>query len=224
MSHPGYAAIWREGIWRNNPGLVQLLGLCPLLAISNSAVRSISLGIATICVLVFSSAVVSLLRRAIRPEVRLPLFVLIIATGVTAVDLAVQARLHALSLSLGIFVPLIVSNCTILARAETFASRQPVLPALHDGLAQGIGFAAVLIVLGCIREILGSGSLMADADLLFGAAASDWKIRVLPFDQALLLALLPPGAFIGLGLLVALRQFLMKRQPAEIRNTASARE
>lgn len=215
MREQNYPGIWRDGLWHNNPGLVQLLGLCPLLAVSDTAIKSISLGLATVCVLVFSNTAVSLVRRTLRPEIRLPVFVLIIATGVTAVDLIFQARLYELSLALGIFLPLIVTNCTILARAEAFASHRPLLASLQDGLAQGAGFAAVLIVLGSAREILGTGSLMSDAHLLLGDAAADWKIRLLPIDQGLLLVLMPPGAFIGLGLLVALRQYLVDRGSRE---------
>ncbi|NEZ04202.1 electron transport complex subunit E [Wenzhouxiangella sp. XN201] len=203
--------IWRDGLWDNNPGLVQLLGLCPLLAVSNTAVNGLGLGLATLLVLVVSNGLVSLLRSAWRPEIRIPAFVLIIASTVTAIDLAMQAWLHELSRTLGIFVPLIVTNCTILARAEAFASKQPAGAALHDALAQGTGFAAVLIVLGAGREIVGQGTLLAGADMLFGEAAASWTIPMLPFDSGLLLAVLPPGAFIGLGLLVALRQYLVSR-------------
>src|SRR5699024_10865136 len=201
--------IWRDGLWDNNPGLVQLLGLCPLLAVSNTAVNGFGLGVATLLVLVVSSGLVSALRQTWRPEIRIPAFVLIIASTVTAIDLSMQAWLHELSRSLGIFVPLIVTNCTILARAEAFASKQPIGASLTDALAQGTGFAAVLIVLGAGREVIGQGTLFDGADMLFGAAAASWTVKVLPFDQGLLLAALPPGAFIGLGLLVALRQKLI---------------
>ncbi|WP_376697186.1 electron transport complex subunit E [Wenzhouxiangella sp. EGI_FJ10305] len=203
--------IWRNGLWDNNPGLVQLLGLCPLLAVSNTAVNGLALGLATLLVLVVSSGLVSTLRSTWQPELRIPAFVLIIASTVTAIDLSMQAWLHELSRTLGIFVPLIVTNCTILARAEAFASKQPVGASLVDALAQGAGFAAVLIVLGAGREIVGQGTLLAGADMLFGEAAAGWTIPMLPFDQGLLLAVLPPGAFIGLGLLVALRQYLVNR-------------
>ncbi|WP_376690117.1 electron transport complex subunit E [Wenzhouxiangella sp. EGI_FJ10409] len=214
--------IWGDGLWRNNPGLVQLLGLCPLLAVTNSAINGLGLGVATLLVLTISSLLVSMLRASWRPEIRIPAFVLIIATTVTAIDLAMQAWLHELSRTLGIFVPLIVTNCTILARAEAFASRQPVGAAVHDALAQGSGFAAVLIVLGAGREIVGQGTLLADAEMLFGQAAADWTLRLLPFDQGLLLAVLPPGAFIGLGLMVALWQFLARRpRSREVESGAS---
>jgi electron transport complex protein RnfE len=206
--------IWRDGLWDNNPGLVQLLGLCPLLAVSNTAVNGLALGLATLFVLLVSSTLVSLLRGAWRPEIRIPAFVLIIASAVTAIDLVVQAFFGELSRSLGIFIPLIVTNCTILGRAEAFASRRPVGAAAQDALAQGLGFAAVLLVLGAAREMIGQGTLLAGADMLFGPAAAGWEIAVLPFDDGLLLAVLPPGAFILLGLLVAGRQFLVDRGAA----------
>lgn len=211
MTRPETKRIWRNGLWDNNPGLVQLLGLCPLLAVSNTAVNGLGLGLATLLVLVVSGLLVSILRHSLRPEIRIPAFVLIIATTVTAIDLSMQAWLHELSRTLGIFVPLIVTNCTILARAEAFASKQPIGASLLDALAQGTGFAAVLVVLGAGREIVGQGTLLAGADMLFGATAAEWTIPMLPFDQGLLLAVLPPGAFIGLGLLVAARQYMVNR-------------
>lgn len=215
--------IWRQGLWRNNPGLVQLLGLCPLLAVTNTAVNGLGLGLATLFVLVSSNLAVSLLRGSLVPEIRIPAFVLIIATIVTVVDLGLQAWLHELSRTLGIFVPLIVTNCTILARAEAFASRQQPLAAVHDGLAQGVGFGLVLLSLGALREIIGQGTLLADAGLLLGDWADVLTIRLMPDGYGLLLALLPPGAFIGLGLLVALRQYLIQRpEPARAQALAES--
>ena len=215
--------IWRQGLWRNNPGLVQLLGLCPLLAVTNTAVNGLGLGLATLFVLVSSNLAVSLLRGSLVPEIRIPAFVLIIATIVTVVDLSLQAWLHELSRTLGIFVPLIVTNCTILARAEAFASRQQPLAAVHDGLAQGVGFGLVLLSLGALREIIGQGTLLADAGLLLGDWADVLTIRLMPDGYGLLLALLPPGAFIGLGLLVALRQYLIQRpEPARAQALAES--
>jgi len=212
---PTPGSIWRQGLWDSNPGLVQLLGLCPLLAVTNTAVNGLGLGLATVFVLVCTNCAISLLRGTLQPEIRIPAFVLIIATVVTVVDLSVQAWLHDLSRTLGIFIPLIVTNCTILARAEAFASRQPVGAAIQDGFAQGLGFALVLIALGAGREIVGQGTLLADADLLLGDWADALTLRVLPEGWGLLLALLPPGAFIGLGLLVAMRQRLIGRPATE---------
>ncbi|TVS12245.1 MAG: electron transport complex subunit E [Wenzhouxiangella sp.] len=207
--------IWHQGLWRNNPGLVQLLGLCPLLAVTNTAVNGLGLGLATLFVLVGSNLAVSLLRTSLVPEIRIPAFVLVIATLVTVVDLSLQAWLYDLSRTLGIFVPLIVTNCTILARAEAFASRQKLLPSLHDGLAQGVGFGLVLLALGTGRELIGQGTVFADAELLLGEWAGVFSMRLLPEGYGLLIALLPPGAFIGLGLMVALRQYLVARPAPE---------
>jgi electron transport complex protein RnfE len=195
-----------EGLWLNNPGLVQLLGLCPLLAVSNTLVNGIGLGVATLLVLTLTNLGVSAIRRGLVQELRIPVFVLMIAALVTAVELSMEAWFPALDRSLGIFVPLIVTNCTILARAESFASREPPRAALLDGLAMGAGFALVLAALGALREILGKGTLLAGADQLFGPGALTWTID-LPGSGLLLLAL-PPGAFIALGLLVALKRRL----------------
>ncbi len=219
MTH-NHPTIWRNGLWDNNPGVVQLLGLCPLLAVTNSAINGIGLGLATLLVLVLSNLAVSATRRWLQPEIRIPIFVLIIASLVTVVDLLMQAWLAELSQTLGIFIPLIVTNCTILARAEAFASRQPMARSLSDGLAQGLGFALVLIALGAGRELLGQGTLMADAHLLLGDWAQSLELRLMPADWGLLLAVLPPGAFIGLGLLVALHQRIQRSQQPMNENPA----
>jgi electron transport complex protein RnfE len=215
---------WADGLWHNNPGLVQLLGLCPLLAVTNTAVNGLGLGLATLLVLTGSNLIVSLIRPLLQPDIRIPAFVLIIASLVTAIDLTLQAWFSGLSQNLGIFVPLIVTNCTLLARAEAFASRNPPGPALIDGLAQGVGFALVLIALGSMRELLGQGTLLADADLLLGDWAATLTVQLIPEGWGLLLAVLPPGAFILLGLMVALRQGLTAasrpaRAPAPARAT-----
>jgi len=215
--------IWLDGLWTNNPGLVQLLGLCPLLAVSNTAINGLALGLATTLVLGLSGLVVSLLRGWLVAEVRIPVFVLIISALVSAIDLAMQAWLYELSRTLGIFVPLIVTNCTILARAESFASRRPPWPAVQDGLAQGLGFAAVLVVLGGGREMIGQGTLLAGAEQLFGPAGAALAINVTPFDGGFLLAVLPPGAFIGLGLLVALHRRLSRPAAARTQPAVGVR-
>ena len=212
--------IWREGLWDNNPGLVQLLGLCPLLAVTGTAINGLGLGLATLFVLVLSNLAVSITRRLIQPEIRIPVFVLIIATLVTVVDLVMQAWFPGLSRTLGIFIPLIVTNCTILGRAEAFASRRSVGESLSDGLAQGAGFAAVLVVLGAGREIVGHGTLMADAHLLLGEWARLMELVVLPEQAGLLLAVLPPGAFIGLGLLIALKNRISRTRAAPARTVS----
>ncbi|MDH3589662.1 MAG: electron transport complex subunit E [Gammaproteobacteria bacterium] len=203
---PVYADIIRDALWRNNTGLVQLLGLCPLLAVTTTAVNGIGLGIATTLVLIASNTLASLIRPVLRPETRIALFVLIIACLVTLVDLYMRTWFFDLHRTLGIFVPLIVTNCAILARAETFASKNDPLRAAMDGLMTGIGFALVLILMGALRELIGQGTLLAQADMLFGPAGKGLTLYL--FDNGFLIAILPPGAFLTLGLLIALRNAL----------------
>lgn len=207
-----YQQIIQDGLWKNNPGLVQLLGLCPLLAVTNTMVNGLGLGIATILTLVASNGLISLLRHNIPDEVRLPLFVLIIASIVTIIELSMNAWFHELYLILGIFIPLIVTNCAIIGRAEAFAARNPVAPALLDGLMMGLGFAAVLVLLGAMRELIGQGTIFSDAHLMFGEGARGLQITLFAEYRGFLMALLPPGAFIGLGLLVALKNAIDIRQ------------
>jgi len=219
-----YAPIIREGLWKNNPALVQLLGLCPLLAVSNTVINGLGLGLATILTLVASNGLVSLLRHHIPDQARLPVFVLIIASIVTIIELSMNAWFHELYLILGIFIPLIVTNCAIIGRAEAFASRNPVGPALVDGLMMGLGFTAVLVLLGAMREVIGQGTLLSEAHLMFGDIASNFKIIVFDDYRGFLMALLPPGAFIGLGLIVALKNVIDAKQTtkqADIVNIAA---
>jgi len=200
-----YSKILSNGLWHNNQALVALLGLCPLLAVSNTVINSLGLGLATTLTLILSNLLVSSLRQFILPEIRLPLFVLIIAGVVTIIELIMHAWFYELYKILGIFIPLIVTNCAIIGRAEVFASKNRIMPSILDALAMGLGFSFALIVLGGFRELLGSGTLLTQADLLFGDAAKDWKINVFDGNSGILLAVLPPGAFIGLGLLIALK-------------------
>ena len=209
-----YLKITRNGLWNNNQALVALLGLCPLLAVTNNVANAISLGIATTFVLVASNLSVSLFRNYIRKEVRIPIFVLLIASFVTLVDLLMQSFFYDMYLILGIFVPLIVTNCAILARAEAFASKNTWDRSIIDGLMMGIGFSIVLVLLGAMREILGSGTLFDQADLIFGDPGSSLKVTFFDQYQGTLIALLPPGAFIGLGLIVALKNLIDSRQIA----------
>jgi len=209
-----YLKITRNGLWNNNQALVALLGLCPLLAVTNNVANAISLGIATTFVLVASNLSVSLFRNHIRKEVRIPIFVLLIASFVTLVDLLMQSFFYDMYLILGIFVPLIVTNCAILARAEAFASKNTWDRSVIDGLMMGIGFSIVLVLLGAMREILGSGTLFDQADLIFGDLGSSLKVTFFDQYQGTLIALLPPGAFIGLGLIVALKNLIDSRQIA----------
>jgi electron transport complex protein RnfE len=200
----------KQGLWSNNPALVQLLGLCPLLAVSSSVVNALGLGLATILVLVFSNLMVSLIRHQITAAIRLPAFVLIIAGFVTCAELLLQAFAYSLYLSIGIFIPLIVTNCAILGRAVSYASKNPPLLATYDGLMTGLGFSLVLLVLGALRELFGTGSLFANMEYLLPFAAT-WEITVLPAYPGFLLALLPPGAFLFMGLLLATKNFIDHR-------------
>jgi electron transport complex protein RnfE len=203
MNDPSYTHILKDGLWMNNPGTVQLLGLCPLLAVTTTVINGLGLGLATTLTLVASNVTVSLIRKLVRPEVRIPVFVLIIASIVTVIELAMNAWLHDLYLILGIFIPLIVTNCAIIGRAESFASRQSVDRALLDGLAMGIGFTLVLVTLGGMREIIGQGTLLAHANLMFGAFGEHLSLTLIDNYRGFLLAILPPGAFLGLGFLIA---------------------
>ena len=194
-----------DGLWTNNPALVQVLGLCPLLAVTSTVVNAIGLGLATLMVLMGSNLAVSLIRNFVSESVRLPAFVMIIASFVTCAELLMQAYTYELYQILGIFIPLIVTNCAILGRADAFASKNPPLPALLDGVMMGIGFLVVLIALGAMRELVGQGTLFPDMDLLLGPMAADWGIRPLEQYPDVLFMVLPPGAFVGLGLLIALK-------------------
>ena len=222
MSDPTYTDIMKEGLWLNNPGTVQLLGLCPLLAVTTTVINGLGLGLATTLTLVASNVSVSLIRRLVRPEVRIPVFVLIIASIVTVIELAMNAWLHDLYLILGIFIPLIVTNCAIIGRAESFASRQSVDRALLDGLAMGIGFMLVLVTLGGMRELIGQGTLLAQAQLMFGAFGDDLTLTVIDDYRGFPLAIVPPGAFLGLGFLIAGMNLINARRPRKAHRAVPA--
>ncbi|MGC9419545.1 MAG: electron transport complex subunit E [Rhodovulum sp.] len=209
-----YATIARNGIWDNNVVSGQLLALCPLLAVTGTATNGLGMGLASTAVMVGSGLAVSLLRKVITPEIRIPAFVLLIATLVTVVDLAMNAWLHDLHKMLGLFIPLIVTNCAILGRAEAFASRQTPLASAFDGLMMGIGFTLALVILGAVREILGSGTLFANASLLLGPRFGFLELTVFPDYQGFLLMILPPGGFIVLGFLLALKALVDSRSRA----------
>ena len=206
---------WRDimnnGLWTNNQALVALLGLCPLLAVTNTAVNGLGLGIATLLVLTASNVTVSMIRNFVRPEIRLPVFVLVIASFVTAVELSMNAWFPELYKILGIFIPLIVTNCSIIGRAEAYASKHSVLPSFIDGVSMGIGFLLVLVTLGAMREFIGQGTLFADLHLMFGDAAQSLYFSIGKDFQGALIAILPPGAFIGLGLLIAVKNIIDHR-------------
>lgn len=220
-----YKDIARAGLWQSNPGLVQLLGLCPLLATSSTLTSALGLGLATMLVLASTNGVISLFRQHIPNEIRIPVFVMIIAAVVTAIELLMHAFTFALYQSLGIFIPLIVTNCVVIGRAEAFASKNNVLPSVFDGLMMGAGFCAVLAALGAIREILGQGTLFDGADLLFGAWAASLRVELYQSDSHFLLAILPPGAFMVLGCLIAAKNALDARQKArQAANAGSQRQ
>ena len=207
----GYGKIWLDGLWRNNQALVALLGLCPLLAVSNTAINGLGLGLATTLVLALSNSTVSIIRHWVKPEIRVPVFVLVIASFVTAAELAMNAWFHELYKILGIFIPLIVTNCAILGRAEAYASRNPLGRSLVDGVAIGLGFTGALVVLGATRELIGQGTLFDGAHLMFGEAARGLTLSLGDAWPGILLAILPPGAFIGLGFLIAVKNVIDKR-------------
>lgn len=213
-----YKKIFNNGLWTNNQALVALLGLCPLLAVSNNAINGLGLGLATLAVLMISNVLVSMIRDHVSQEIRIPVYIAIIATAVTAIDLLMDAYFHTLHGILGIFIPLIVTNCAILGRAEAFASKNSVDKALLDGFFMGVGFLLVLVLLGGLREIIGSGTLFDQAHLMFGEAARSWTITFSDDYQGVLLAILPPGAFIGLGLLIAAKNYIDQRKAAKLQN------
>lgn len=205
------AKIALDGLWKNNPALVQLLGLCPLLGVSSSVVNALGLGIATMLVVMGSNIAVSLIRHQVTDAIRLPVFVMIIASLTTCIELLMQAYTYELYRILGIFIPLIVTNCIILGRADAFASRNPVLPAAFDGLMMGTGFAVILVLLGALRELIGQGTLFSGMDLLLGPIAADWTLTVIPDYKQFLFAILPPGAFVFMGFMIAIKNIIDRR-------------
>lgn len=211
-----YQKITQDGLWNNNVALVQLLGLCPLLAVTGTFINGLGLGLATMMTLVLSNASVSIIRHWVRPEIRIPVFVLIIASIVTTIEMLMHAFFSELYYILGIFIPLIVTNCSIIARAESFAVKNPILPSIVDGFMMGLGFLLVLVVLGGSREIIGFGTLFDHAELMFGAAAKNWAFSLDDY-RGFLLAVLPPGAFIGLGLLIAVKNSIELRKTREVK-------
>jgi len=200
-----------DGFWKQNPGVVQLLGLCPTLAVTTSVINGLSLGIATALVMAASNASVSPIRKFIPTEIRVPVFILIIASLVTIIDFSIHAYIHPLYKALGIFIPLIVTNCIVLARVESFAAKNETAPSFFDGLFMGLGLALVLALLGGMREFFGKGTLFSGIDLIFGASTSNLVIHFFSDYNGFLLAILPPGAFIGLACLIALKNRIETR-------------
>jgi electron transport complex protein RnfE len=205
-----YKELVSQGLWKNNPAIVQLLGLCPLLAVTGTFINGLGLGIATTLVLLGSNITVSLVRNYVPNEIRIPIFVMVIASFVTVIELLMHAFTYGLYQVLGIFIPLIVTNCAIIGRAEAYASKNPVHFAAFDGLMMGTGFTIILVLLGALREILGLGTLFSGANLLFGEWASEMTIVFYQTDANFLLAILPPGAFLGMGLIIAAKNMIDK--------------
>ena len=221
MTAQEFKDIFHNGLWKQNTGVVQLLGLCPILAVSSSVVNAVSLGIATTIVMTLSGAVIAPIRQHVPNEARIPVFILIIAVLVTAIQYAMNAYLYSLYVVLGIFIPLIVTNCIVLARIEAFASKNPALQSALDGLAMGLGLTAVLAVLGGLREIFGQGTLLSGIHMVFGDAAKSMVITVVPDYHGFLFAILPPGAFIILGLLIALKNWLNLRAEQKLKGASA---
>lgn len=210
-----YKEIASNGLWKQNPGVVQLLGLCPTLAVTTTAVNGLSLGLATALVMAAANGAVSPVRTFIPSEIRVPVFILVIAALVTVIDLSINAFAHPLHKVLGIFIPLIVVNCIVLARVESFAAKNAPSPSIVDGFSMGLGLALVLGLLGAMREIVGKGTLFSGLDLAFGPGAKQFILTVIPDYHGFLLAVLPPGAFLGLGSLIALRNWIEMRKAAK---------
>ena len=216
----------RNGLWENNPALVQLLGLCPLLAVSGTVTNALGLGLATLLVLVGSNVTVSLVRNFVPSEIRIPIFVMVIATFVTLVELMMNAFTYGLFMALGIFIPLIVTNCAIIGRAEAYASKNNWQLSAIDGFMMGLGFTVILVLLGALREIIGQGTLFDGAQLLLGEWARGLRVELFAVDYPMLLAVLPPGAFIGLGFIIAAKNWIdgkREKQPAATKTVERVR-
>jgi electron transport complex protein RnfE len=203
-----YNTIVKDGLWDNNGVLAMLLGMCPTMAMTTSATNGLGMGLATAVVMAASSLLVATFRNQITQEVRIPVYILIVASMVTLVDLCMNAWMHELYKVLGLFIPLIVSNCLPLARLEAFAAKEPVLPSFMDGLFMGIGFTIALTIIGAVREISGAGTLFADASLLLGPAFKFMEMRLMSPDMGVLMMILPPGGFLVTGLLVVVKRML----------------
>lgn len=211
-----YSKIIKDGLWDNNGVFCMLLGMCPTMAMTTGATNALGMGLATAVVMAASNLLVAMFRGYITQEVRIPVYILIVAAMVTLVDLTMNAWMHEMYKVLGLFIPLIVSNCLPLARLEAFAAKEKVLPSLADGVFMGLGFTLALTAIGATREIVGNGTLFADAALLMGPAFKFMEMRVLPADTGILLAVLPPGGFLATGLLLVCKRLLDLRAGKEI--------
>ncbi len=201
-----------NGVWKQNTSIVQILGLCPLLAVTTNLVNGVMLSLATIVVMAISGFAVASLRNFIPHEIRIPVFILVVAALVTVIDLLFNANLHELYVVLGIFIPLIVTNCIVLARVEAFANKNPPLQSMFDGVFMGLGMLWTLALLGGLRELIGGGTLFSGIDMVFPGLQ---PLQLLPADYpGFLLAVLPPGAFILLGCLIAWKNWIEARAAA----------
>ena len=214
-----YKEITINGLWKQNTGVVQLLGLCPTLAVTTSAVNGLSLGLATALVMAAANGSVSPVRKLVPSEIRVPVFILVIATLVTVIDMSINAFAHPLHKVLGIFIPLIVVNCIVLARVESFAAKNTTVPSMLDGFMMGSGLMLVLGLLGAIRELVGKGTILSGLDLVFGPSAIPFMWASTDY-HGLLLAVLPPGAFLGLGSLIAIRNWIEMRKTTKAKTLA----
>jgi electron transport complex protein RnfE len=203
-----YARIAKDGLWDNNVVFAQMLALCPTLAVTGSATNGLGMGLATTAVLVASNTLISAVRHLVSDEVRIPVYIVLVATLVTLVDMGLNAWAHDLYKVLGLFIALIVVNCAILGRAESFASKSPVLESAADGLMMGLGFTASLVAIGGVREIIGSGTLFANAHLLLGQSSAFLELTLIPEYRGYLLMILPPGGFLVVGFLLAGKRML----------------
>lgn len=210
-----YREIAENGLWNQNVVFAQVLGLCPTMAVTTTGTNGLGMGLATTAVLIASNIIISSVRNFISPQVRIPAYIVLIACLVTLVDLSLNAWMHDLYKVLGMFIALIVVNCAVLGRAEAFASQNTVVRSAVDGLFMGLGFTFALIVIGLIREVLGTGTLFAQASLLLGPHFSFLETTVLPGYGGTLLMILPPGGFATLGLLLAGKQAFERRQAAK---------
>jgi electron transport complex protein RnfE len=216
-----YWQITRDGLWDKNVVFTQMLALCPALAVTSTATNGLGMGLASTAVLLGANVLIAALRHLISPDVRIPVFIVLIATLVTLVDMALNAWLHELYKVLGLFIALIVVNCAILGRAESFASKNPVMASALDGLMMGLGFTLALIAIGGTREILGSGTLFKDAHLLLGEAFSFLELTLIPGYKGFLLMILPPGGFLAVGFLLAVKRIIDQRSARRAQETAS---
>ena len=204
MSEKNSLNILKNGIATENPTFVQLLGMCPTLAVTTSLINAIGMGLSATFVLVFSNLVISLLRKFIPSKIRIASYIVVIAAFVSVIEMLLKAYLPAISDALGLFIPLITVNCIILARAESFASKNKAIPSVFDGLGMGLGFTLGLSVLGSVREILGAGTLLGIS--LFGKG----------FQPALIF-ILPPGAFLALGVILAVYNMIKDKKGAGVK-------